>query len=473
MHSSTVLTAQVTIDNTGSRFELSVIITSEGILKSHLDYLIVFRGKSESWKNRSVFAVRLLLDYMNANKGVFDKPRDMFREFSNSLFTGTVSNDGFDPSGLRWQSREQSNANFIINLVTHYTDYLSEVNEDENYKLNPFRDASPYEERLNWAAYYQKRERVFLSHLWKHKDAAIANRIVRHIPTRNKVLSHGDYEAAKAFPEGRINDLLYLGFVMPGKGHSDVLHERLNLRDVLITILMHYGGLRISEVCHIYVQDIVEFQLSGKNEQAVKVYHPSEGLAPIDEKMARREYLQKYFGIKPRNEYTASKRLFAGWKSPMLTNAKDKFFTIEFFPEKAKVQFFLLWKMYLMYQRVPPKKGEEHPYAFTSREGTPYTIKSYSASRKRAVERIGLTYSKESGTTPHADRHRYGQNLAESGVSSIVIKTAMHHLSIESQQVYTQPTVKEVRRQLKNAELSSLNNSIINIQFLPMSSLDE
>ncbi|PWK51776.1 tyrosine-type recombinase/integrase [Pleionea mediterranea] len=119
-----------------------------------------------------------------------------------------------------------------------------------------------------------------------------------------------------------------------------------------------------------------------------------------------------------------------------------------------------------MYQRFPIKKGLEHPYALTSREGTPYTIKSYSESRKRAVKRIGLEYSKEACTTSHADRHRYGQNLAESGVPSIIIKTAMHHASIESQQIYTQPTEKKVRRQLKNAEQTALINSSINLQFL-------
>ncbi|WP_413113191.1 gamma-mobile-trio recombinase GmtY [Thaumasiovibrio sp. DFM-14] len=466
MHSSTALKARITLDNTGTQVETPVIVTSEGVLKSYLNYLLAFRHKSESWKNRSVFAVRLLLDYMNANKGVFEKPKDMFREFSNALFTGTVGNDGSDPSGLRWQPRKEPDANFLINLITHYTDYLSEVNEDEGYTLNPFRDASPFEQRLNWAAYYQKRDRAFLSHLWKRQDATLKNSKVRQVKARNKTLSVGIYDIAKAFPDGRINDLLYQGFVYPGKEHCKVIHERLNLRDVLITILMHYGGLRISEVCHIYVQDIVELQLGGKTQRAVKVYHPSLGLAPIDDRMTRREYLQKHFGLKPRNEYPASQKRFAGWKNSMLTNVKGKFFTVEFFPEKAKEQFFLLWKMYLMYQRFPPKKGQEHPYAFTSREGTPYTIKSYFESRKRAVERIGLEYSKEACTTPHADRHRYGQNLAESGVPSIVIKTAMHHSSIQSQQVYTQPTEKEVRRQLKNAEQTALTNSSINLQFL-------
>ena len=454
MNSSTVFLATVTIDNTGTTVQLPVIVTVEGILNSYLEYLLIFRVRSESWKGRSVFAVRLLLDYMNANKGVFEKPRDMFREFSNALFTGTIDDDGRDPSTLRWKPRKQADAKFIISLITHYTDYLSEIKEDKNLQLNPFRDASSFEQRLNWAAYYQKKDRAFLSHLWCHPEA---NRKIRSVNRHNTAMSPGIYDTAKAFPEDRINDLLYQGFVLPGKDHCKITHERLNLRNVLVTILMYYGGLRISEVCHIYVQDIAEFA-KGKIHQIVKVYHPSEGISPCNDRITRSEYLKKYFSLKPRNEYPISSKRFAGWKQPMLTNSKDKFFTVEFFPASSREQFFLLWKLYIKYQRVSPETGYEHPYAFTSKNGTPCSIKSYSASRKRAVERIGLAYSKEACTTDHADRHRYGQNLSESGVPPIVIKTAMHHKSVESQQIYTQPTEKEVRHQIELAEQNFLKN---------------
>ncbi len=451
MLSSTTLQANVIVDNTGITVQLLAIVTDEGVLHSYLKYLIFNRQKSESWKNRSVFSVRLLLDYMNENGGVFEKPRDMFREFSNSLYTGTIDAQGKDPTALRWKPRKQADANSIIGLITHYTDYLASINEDNNLQLNPFQDASPFEQRLNWAAYYQKKDKAFLSHLWKHSDAVIANSKIRSVSGAVRSNFSGAYDIAKAFPENRINDLIYQGFVLYGKDHCQLLHERLNLRDVLITMLMHYGGLRISEVFHLYVQDIAEF-IEGNLHQIVKVYHPSEGTAPCDGRMGRREYLLRKFSLKPRNEYLISNKRFSGWKDPMLTNSSGLFFKVEFFPACSSSQFFLLWKLYLQYQRVAAKKGAEHPYAFTTREGSPYTIKGYSGAKKRAVERIGLIYSKEACTTPHAHRHRYGQNLVESGVPAIVIKTAMHHKSMESQQAYTQPSEKEVRRQLEKAE---------------------
>lgn len=458
MLSSTVLQATVRVDTTGTSVEIPVIMTAEGVLRSYLEYLIVFRLRSESWKRRSVFAVRLLLDYMSANHGVFDKPRDMFREFSNSLFTGTLDEHGNDSSGLRWTPRRHADATFIINLITHFTDYLSEVNEDKNFQLNPLRDASPFEQKLKWAAYYQKKERAFLSHLWKQSDALETVKKMRAVSKPNKPLSNNFDDTVVAFPDARITELIYHGFVLPGKDNKDKLHERLNLRDVLITMLMHYGGLRISEVCHLYTQDIAELTGSSLKE-VVKVYHPSEGMAPTGERITRREFLLRKFRLKPRNELSGSRKQYAGWKDPLLTNSKEQFFTVEWFPGSARESFYFLWKLYIKYQRVEPTKDALHPYAFTSKTGAPFTIKGYHQSAKRAVERIGLKYSKYSGTTPHAHRHSYGQNLAKSGVPPIVIRAAMHHKSMESQLVYTRPTEKEVRLQLARAELNMLSSS--------------
>lgn len=49
-------------------------------------------------------------------------------------------------------------------------------------------------------------------------------------------------EPKKTFPEDRMNDLLWNGFVRYGYEESDKIYERLDLKNVLITLLMHYGG---------------------------------------------------------------------------------------------------------------------------------------------------------------------------------------------------------------------------------------
>src|SRR5690606_28180630 len=99
---SVCLKSEIKLDNTGNIFELPVIVTVDGVLKSFLDYLIVYRNRSRSWIDRSVFAVRLLMDYTKQNESAFENRLQLFREFANSLYTGTIGEHGEDPSWLRW-----------------------------------------------------------------------------------------------------------------------------------------------------------------------------------------------------------------------------------------------------------------------------------------------------------------------------------------------------------------------------------
>ena len=51
----------------------------------------------------------------------------------------------------------------------------------------------------------------------------------------------------KAFPEDKINELLWEGFKMTNKKNDLSFLEIYNWRDIAITILMHGGGIRHSE----------------------------------------------------------------------------------------------------------------------------------------------------------------------------------------------------------------------------------
>ncbi|NRB43079.1 MAG: site-specific integrase [Pseudomonadales bacterium] len=448
MLSSTLLRSNVTRDNTGITLSIPVIITKYGILKSYLDYLIVNRNKSESWKDRSAFSLRLLIDYIGQNEDCFKTPREMFTAFSDALFTGTIGTDGEDLSGLRWIPRNENDAASLIGYITQYTDWLAIKNDRSELQLNPYRESTNYEDRLNYAAYLHKKNNAFMSHLWADKSPTQSS--TRNY-TRNKKPSHTGHDEAKAFPQGRINDLLNQGFVRAGFSNSTIPHERLNLRNILITVLMHYGGLRVSECFHIFVDDIAKIKDKGF-EFVVKVYHPANGTAP--DGSSRREYLLKKYNLQPRTEYPRSHKLHSGWKNPLLTDSKDEFFTVLWFPASAGELFYELWKMYLLKQRV---HSADHPYAFTNRNGHPYTRASFKAANKRAVERIGLTYSKEACTTEHSHRHSLGRRLSESGASELIIRGVLHHKSLESQITYTAPSERETRNALKELDLK-LNN---------------
>lgn len=60
------------------------------------------------------------------------------------------------------------------------------------------------------------------------------------------------------------------------------------------------------------------------------------------------------------------------------------------------------------------------------------------------MARIGQTVSKPSGRTPHGHRHAYGRRLSNANVDPLIIKKALHHSSLASQSVYTQPGIRDV-----------------------------
>ena len=439
---SICLKASLSIDNTGNKITLPVVVTDDGLLRSFLDYLIVNRNRSRSWIDRSVFAVRLLIDYTKQNESAFENKFELFREFANSLYTGTIGESGEDPSWLRWKPRRENDAAFLIGLITKYSDWLAEQNENKNFQINPAVKPSNYQQWLNLAAYLHKKKRVFLSHLWSNKSSSDSSRYVK--PRTSQVFD-GKSET-KAFPEGKIDELLWNGFVRYGHETSDVIHQRLDLKNVLITMLMHYGGLRLSECFHLWVEDIIPWD---DMSAVVKVFHPALGIDSSN-KCSRREILNSRYGLKPRFEYPKSHSLHAGWKSPLLTSKTHYYFVVYWFPHSIGKTFNDLWRLYLVHQRTPDDGN--HPFAFTTRTGAPLSIKGYNQSLKRAVVRIGLPFSKDAGTTAHAHRHSFGQSLADSGVDSLVIRSAIHHKSIESQGVYTQLTDKQVRAHLKKVE---------------------
>jgi integrase len=223
-----------------------------------------------------------------------------------------------------------------------------------------------------------------------------------------------------------------------------------NFKNQAMTLLMHYGGIRKSELFHLYLGDIhIDRQ---RSEAIVRIYHPSVGESPDPRYRSRREYLSREFGLKPRTDYAKSERLHAGWKGPLLTDRR-KFFQVQFFPPDKAAEFLLTWRDYLLHQRVEPSPLEGHPYAFTNGKGQPETLKNYQRMHKDAVRRIGLEHSKADGTTEHGHRHAYGYCLEEHGFSQVEIQKAMHHKSPDSCLVYIQPTDEELRERIRNTGL--------------------
>lgn len=437
MKHSMKLAVTFTDTASGNRHQLPAVYTHRGVLVSHLRYLAWYSEKSDSWREKSVFAVRLLIDYIESAP-TFKKATSLLKIFTEALVTGTINYEtSDDPLKLFWKPRDLTAANTLLFHITHYTDFLSIQEGYEQSRINPFRSATNWEERMNWCAYYHKQANVFLNHLSSYAEAKKAATRKRLVYTPMQLLISND--KAERFPEDKIDSLLYEGFIVKG---------RADYRSQAITMLMNYGGLRKSEIFHIFISDIT-LDPNHENEALVRVFHPVYGKSPDPKYKNRSEYLLCETNYKPRNKYRLTERLYSGWKNPLMTS-KDGFFEVIFNPTYKAKEFLDTWVKYLKYQRVEPINP--HPFAFTNDRGEPDTLKNFQRRHKRAVERIGLECKKEAGTSEHGHRHAYGYRSRQSGLSQVDLQKAMHHANPNSCLVYIKPTTDDIRSEMRRAE---------------------
>lgn len=428
----------------GLRFELPGVFTEQGILVSHLRYLAWFNIKSESWKERAVFSLRLLIEYINATPN-YETATALLKGFSEKLLTGTIDYTNYsDQSNLFWKPRNPRDTNNILFHITNYTDFLAQQDGYGSSMINPFRKATKYEERMNWCSYYNKQQNVFLNHLSNSDNAKAHAARIRLIGAFPESVINSDNVVR--FPDEHIERLIYLGF--DNAGTTD-------FRSQAITMLLNYGGLRKSEIFHIYISDITQHP-NRPSEALVRVYHPEYGTSPDDHYKNRSEYLRSESQYKPRTQYRSSERLHAGWKNPLLTS-REAFYEVVFSPPEKAKEFLATWVKYLKYQRVEPPTSMPHPFAFTNSYGHPETIKNFQRLHKNAVNRIGLECKKAHGTTEHGHRHAYGYRLRQYGLNQIEIQKAMHHKSPMSCLVYIKPTNEEVRDKMRETECPPLD----------------
>src|SRR5690606_27035054 len=143
------------------------ILISENneVIQPLLEYTLRLKreGKSQSTIGKYINATRLLLEYMAANVNCFNNPRSLFEVFSSRLYTGTIGEDGLDPSGVYWMPCSRQVAQIHIRTLTKLTDWLAEKNAA--IAMNPLVKADSFNQRLNYAAWYRRNQHNFLGHI--------------------------------------------------------------------------------------------------------------------------------------------------------------------------------------------------------------------------------------------------------------------------------------------------------------------
>lgn len=402
--------------------------------------------KSMAWHRKLVFHVRLLLEFAEANLALCQQPQVLFQTFLDRLSLGTIEN-GYDPSGLYWTPRPSGQVRQICANLTAFSSFVSRRSGGQEF--NPRREANLHERVCRMIAKTFRQKHDFLKHLkssssaWR--EAAIVNLSFHKFRAAPRV----EGNAKTRFPSDRFGDLILTGFATRPWAQEPWM--RLNIRDVLITLLLHGGGLRVSEPFHMYVNDVTPDPLDS-SKALVRIGHPTWGEISWREPSGRlvtttrAEYLARK-GL-PQRELVAGP-MRAGWKNPLL----DGKFYLEVrwaHPDYSRL-FLKLWEHYLgEYLSLP--SPPTHPWAWVSFDpkniGSPLKIQRYLDAHDRAVRRIALPLGRANGTNPHAHRHSYGYWLESLGLKREVIRRFMHHASLSSQDAYKQESDHDLHNAL-------------------------
>ena len=396
-----------------------------------------YSSKSHSWRTKVAKTIGLFYDFFKASEaedlGASITQHKLVRNFLLAISKGTILRDGTDPTGLRWKA---SRAEVYATRKSHLRMFLGALQDlvDEDVVIpTRFCQASMSSRALEYA-----KQRSLLYHIGtprKHSGE----------PSFGHT-SIGIKHKKAPFKADAIIPLLEKGCrrnrpirAFYDRNGNPTLASEFNLNLLMAVILMVGGGLRQSELFHIFLEDV--------RPDGIWMYHPEEGR---DRKNRRRaDYLKEEFGLLPRNRISGTQR--AGWKKFLITDSKwmrSPLFLMPYYHE-------LFYKAFSEYRRHIYPGNPTHPYLFVSTDtryyGQPWTIEGLKDAFKTAMHKIGEQPSKFDDTNMHAFRHSYGHALVSMDLSPLYIQEAMHHLSVESQNVYTRPSDGKVNDCLKAA----------------------
>ncbi|MFN5191038.1 MAG: tyrosine-type recombinase/integrase [Burkholderiales bacterium] len=266
-----------------------------------------------------------------------------------------------------------------------------------------------------------------------------------HTKSRSRKKSHGRKRQAVGLKQ-------YKPF--PPNFVQELIDTTRNPRDKLIFAMLAYGGRRLSELLHLFLQDVT----SKGRELHVQLMHPSQSPmkwtneAHSQVQGTRREYLRAKFDLLPRTEHGA-KRTAVGWKGIKFDDEAARSSDVYWIRDGG--QYLLhLHRLYLHGARAATPKCN-HPYYFVGENGEPLTVKALEKQFKLACRRLerkgGITLS---GYGLHSLRHFYGFYCADVlKADLLLIQKWMGHMQVSSTAVYAHISPATAAKVLKRAEV--------------------
>ncbi|WP_282152012.1 site-specific integrase [Ruegeria atlantica] len=394
---------------------------------------------SQSWRNQAVKTIGLFFDFFKAKGSPDlrepDKANSLVNEFLLAVYNGTVQPDGSDETGLNWSPASNKTYSMRKSHLKGFLGTLEDLTGNSSIHLSRFARSA-----LSARAHEFAKERSLLYHLRRPGKSL-------EVVAKSSRASENTVKKAVPFPGSALVELITKG-CRKSRSNPDfydrsgnpTLASEFSLNTLLAVLLMAGAGLRKSELFHLFLQDVTP--------EGVYMYDPEQGWMDEQEK-PRVEFLRDEFNLLPRNRVSGG--FHAGFKSFLITDGKKERSKLHFLPQYEK----LFFAVFSEYRRHVVPRNANHPYLFVSTDpenyGEPWTIGALNMAFQRAMNKAGIPSSKFDGTNIHGLRHSYGQSLVCMNLSPLIIQECMHHLSIESQNVYTRPSSSKINDELQRA----------------------
>ena len=383
------------------------------------------KGSKPASLQKNAKAIGLLYDYYTIEK----KSPDLDDYGFKQLFKQFYEARRYGCSSLGWTPVRLGSAKNDLRFVSEFSAFCAE--NFGHAQANPMeRRLVDHQTGVEFQAWLQKaksrKKHDMLLHLYgttKEAEGVINQR--GFTPDAGK--GEGS-KTAKYFPPGNV-----LQFISAAP----------SLRDRLCWMLLFFGGLRISELAHLYVRDVSYDKATGMAK--VNLADPVEATIEWEDDAGRKRrtnratFLLERYGRIPRNRLASGHPDHAGWKSMLYEDTRRKESEIYWIDNRIGEMFWRTHQKYMRQERLAV--GDAHPYYFVSLRtddsyGTPIKLSNLHKQFDRNAERIGLSPSSD-GVNPHGGRHFYGYFSASWLKLSIErVTKMMHHKRMSSTEVY-------------------------------------
>ncbi|WP_241418952.1 tyrosine-type recombinase/integrase [Acidiphilium multivorum] len=374
--------------------------------------------------------------------------KTVLNRFATAISSGTINKFGDDPLNLYWTGMGGKRSANLLTKLFKFADWL----EHQGFGLlHGLTVPANLTDRVCYVRAFNKRKAAsLLGHLKRMQE--MPERVGLHKRARRREPIVMD--DLHAFPEEILPRLLTQGFARGGAATATKIELRYDIQSILMVLIMHFGGLRISEVCHLWTPDI----RVGERGCQIDLFHPSDGKIVWRGKAIRRaEYLMLH-GMRPLTESHGNNRV--GWKGSLITNGRMMSSRIFLVPPEISEQIRILYQLHVATR---PSSENGHPWLFVKDNGRPMTPKAFKEHHERALRRIGYEPNSIDGLDMHGHRHSYGHRIGRIFEKKDIM-VMMRHTSPFSQEAYKQMSENGWVKRIDEA----LRDSVFNAPLLPL-----